>query len=395
MDTHFNTYKHVKMKVALVIATCGNKNRRGNGELSESILNITMDKLCLWALRTQEQNRIVDRIIITIPPTNVAQYDEFYDIESYLLIFKQLGIDISIDTLLLDGTNNHHSYDQWLKATHEFVSDYYIFIEDDYTFNDQNVSLDVDLINTYRNCFPDDIGYLCACWADDATHGPHMSISNGIVSKKTMDYIQDTTNQPAWVTLYEDKRYSQLAFSSLFARHVPVRDMSQNYMPFWDSSRQKLIYYNQHAQQTTIVPIQYRTPRPETDTDVYIYGLSESTYYEYITLIYTIIAKYTNYRCYVVKPFLNNNKTNCIQYLCDTLENVEYVPRESIHIYEIIDIDSIKSIIEDDYIINNARAVVKVTSKWIKQFNKIIIDCNSFDWIHYNLRQPHVSFLTV
>tara|TARA_Y100000034_G_scaffold104648_1_gene131370 strand:- start:24932 stop:25870 length:939 start_codon:yes stop_codon:yes gene_type:complete len=90
--------------------------------------------------------------------------------------------------VVIERENRNQSYGSWAKAYEIFRDkfDYYIFIEDDYLFVQDNFDTTlVDLFQSKPNC-----GYLCSLYTEDmAWIGGHATISNGICSAIALEKV--------------------------------------------------------------------------------------------------------------------------------------------------------------------------------------------------------------
>lgn len=132
------------------------------------------------------------------------------------------------------GENKHHSYDQWLQGMEAFPHNhYFLFMEDDYCINSDELNFDSFLIEKYKKVFPKNIGYLCSLVEGSWQY--HASISNGMISLDTLKSLG-----PHVVHQYYNVKHSntQIAFSMFFLlKNIQIFDMSDEVYPlFWQSS---------------------------------------------------------------------------------------------------------------------------------------------------------------
>lgn len=140
-------------------------------------------------------------------------------------------IDQNDKIKIIDCENKYQSYGQWLKASSLFLNDfdYFIFIEDDYVPGTDN--FDLKLIQIYEEGY-----YLCSKVFYEPR--PHGSISNGILSSKTIEKALTHSNYDVYLSDYgvrnrklvENGVNYQIAFSEYLTHHgILLKDYSDTY----------------------------------------------------------------------------------------------------------------------------------------------------------------------
>jgi hypothetical protein len=203
------------MKINYIIGTWNGVrlNNRLNLSYYENVLKNHIKIL------SNVQNNI-SQITIMRPKSNIK--NSYYDIE--------LNDKIKI----VDCENQYQSYGQWLKALELFSDDfdYHILIEDDYVPGIDN--FDTKLIEIYMEG-----SYLCSMVSPHGCGWSICAISNGIISKKTIENVIKNNNYVQWLDDFA-KKYSrwvfghnnyQIAFSRYFVENnIIINDYSTEYM---------------------------------------------------------------------------------------------------------------------------------------------------------------------
>jgi hypothetical protein len=147
---------------------------------------------------------------------------------------------------ILQGDNTNHSYDQFLQGMLANKSfDFYIMIEDDYYIHPSNINFENDLVENYKQRFPDNIGYLgsLAGWhpLKECQTGKiwQISIPEGMISKETLFALGENILQH----FYNISMYPQLKFNWIFyEKNIRIEDIAFKYKaPFWNSPTQEII----------------------------------------------------------------------------------------------------------------------------------------------------------
>lgn len=234
-------------------------SRIGDGKEDE-VLQKNLESL-LHILREKKQKEIpnlINQITIVCPklPANVQPYKKYYQRDKWEKIFREFS-DVKLVYLEYKGENQDSSYDQWLQGYTNFSNfDYYIFIEDDYVLNTKNVNFDIQLIKLYRKKFSENIGYLCSKAGKGTNPHFHAMISNGIISRKSLDIFDNVLEE---YYNYSKKIHCQVRFSLLFTdKDIQIKDYSDVYeVKFWDSGEKKIFDYSSCTNSMSIfVPVQ-------------------------------------------------------------------------------------------------------------------------------------------
>jgi len=190
------------------------------------------------------------------------EYENYYDIELWKTL---VNICDKIKIIDYEGRNEHFSYDQWLIALLQSTDDYNILIEDDYYIDTDNLHFDLELIQKYKDKFPDNKGYLCSYVGLNPVI--HAAISNGIVSKESVQLLgENVLNEFYSKSIFREHInynimvYPQIVFSVLFTqKEMMIKDTCNEYVTyFWDSPKMKIIDFTESVVCTeqTFVPIQ-------------------------------------------------------------------------------------------------------------------------------------------
>lgn len=183
---------------------------------------------------------------ITIMKPHSGIVNSYYDVE------------LTDKMVLIDCKNRFQSYGQWLEAVILFNDfDYYIFIEDDYVPAINN--FDTKLIGLYK-----EDTYLCSL-ATILGGKMHCAISNGIISKNTINNILIKTNYANWLNNYAGNTWNktnyQVAFSHyLLDNGIELIDYSNHYIVnYFQSDTNKIINYSHEkviSKEEIFTPIQ-------------------------------------------------------------------------------------------------------------------------------------------
>lgn len=243
-----------------IIATfSGQIESRKNREESEKVLAIQLNELKKIFIKKKKQNikNYISQITIIVPECKIPIYKNYYD--TGLTKIE----DIPIVYINYIGDNKDHSYDQWLQGIINNINfEYYLLIEDDYCIDSNNIFFDKELIDIYNNSFELNKGYLSTLvWEKPILHA---AISNGFISKKTVEYMNDLCNLNILNEYYKLSGYPQLKFSQLFNNfNIPHKDLTNNnIILFWDSPSQKIKDFSnddkkREEKNLIFIPIQY------------------------------------------------------------------------------------------------------------------------------------------
>ena len=242
------------VKIGYVIATSCHNN--SNKEISSLVLHHHLCELLKLIQLKYSQNipSYITDIIVMMPNTGTAiQQAVYYEKERWESVFKSLekSMGVTLHFIPYYGNNKHHSYDQWIQGYLMTIFrrlDYYIFIEDDYCLDSSNKWVDKELIHLYKSKFNDNVGYLATLVTTYANkYDIHASISNGIVSVKTLEKIPNILSEFYWRNYNTHGNYiPQIRFSQIFKYHgIPVADYrAEGYtILFWNSCSDSYINY--------------------------------------------------------------------------------------------------------------------------------------------------------
>jgi RimJ/RimL family protein N-acetyltransferase len=168
---------------------------------------------------------------ITIVKPLLGGDNSYYD-------FKELIDEFKCKVVILDRESNQgQSYGQLFYAYEQFKDefDYYIFIEDDYHVNIDN--FDTILKDLYNNKIQD--GYLCSYsgFNDEYPNGG-CSVSNGIISSKTLSKIYSLVNNPSEIINNSNGSFCHKNFTDLLIRcGIYFKDFASEYrVPYFGTN---------------------------------------------------------------------------------------------------------------------------------------------------------------
>lgn len=261
-DDIYNKNNPGNMYISYVIATYAGKNHPSNGDIAEIVLDKQIEFLCklLENKRINKVKNNIMEVVIVCPEIKDKNnlYENFYQFDKWSKMLKEYNVDIV--RLSYVGDNKHHSYDQWIQGylNSNKNTEYILVVEDDYYLDYRNVNLDIDLVKYYKKSFKNNIGYLSTLNFNDPPHGLHAAISNGLISRQTMNSIPDILH-----TFYSERSswLPQVNFSKLFLSYnIPIKDFSDTYnILFWNSYIKKTEDYTKakNALYHVFVPVQY------------------------------------------------------------------------------------------------------------------------------------------
>jgi hypothetical protein len=231
------------MKVSYIIATYAGQNHYSNGELRNIVLCKVFEQLVQLFHIKREQclPNLIHEVIVMVPPvkSDDTPLPYYYMPRTWS---RQLD-EYSVTLKFIDysGQNIHHSYDQWIQGwlSSSPDSQYFIFSEDDYALDVDNPLADIMLVDHYNKSFPNGIGYLCSYASDLYNYGHHAAISNGMISRTTLEQFDDPLNSYYTATLGV---MSQLGFTNLFKQNsIPFCDYNNQYgVLYWSALRHQL-----------------------------------------------------------------------------------------------------------------------------------------------------------
>jgi len=240
-----------------IIATyAGKTSGRLLDKNSEFVLDKQLDVLYNLFLKKKELGieNLIEQITIVYPTTVNDPYPNYYQTEKWQNMFKNIVF------LQYIGQNKHHSYDQYIQAMQKYQEyDYNIIIEDDYCISLDNPYFDLELVQEYKEKFPQNIGYLCTWCPDYPPWAPkHAAISNGMISKATIQSIKNPLEY-----FYTLRDHSQKMFSYLFTDHgIELKDISDKYKIFFYYTGDPVIqdYSSVNSNKLIFMPIQMLYP---------------------------------------------------------------------------------------------------------------------------------------
>ena len=150
----------------------------------------------------------IDQITIMKPQNNIQ--NSYYDVE------------LNDKIKMIDCVNEYQSYGQWLKAIELFLNDfdYFILIEDDYV--PAIDYFDLKLIEMYQEGT-----YLCSM-ADtlNGIFSHHAAISNGIISKKTIENLIHNKNYKKWFDEHSGISFGGKNYQIVFSQFLMENGIS-------------------------------------------------------------------------------------------------------------------------------------------------------------------------
>ncbi len=232
------------------------------GTKFEYSLEIQMQTL--FTLLLQKQTTYLKQITIVCPPVKSKDVykQNYYNWDKWIALFREYLPHIGIIYMDYVGENLHASYDQWIQAIQKFPEfDYYLLVEDDYCIHPTLSNFDSLIIKSYKTLTNgSEIGYACT-YADKVMGHPyHAAISNGIVSKKTIQQFGELDILKEYYTCADEYKIEQVAFSNLFLKYdIPVYSLHNLFKAiFWSSYRKKVECYSPDTIESQFfIPIQY------------------------------------------------------------------------------------------------------------------------------------------
>lgn len=168
---------------------------------------------------------LLKQISIVCPQPREKEQKNYYHKELWLNLFKVVP---HVKLVYIDyiGFNVDHSYDQWIQGYLNYTNyDYNLLMEDDYCIYNKYM-FDEELIQLYKEIFPNNIGYLASKTND--RYFCHASVSNGVISSDTFKIIKNILEQ--YYDLKSKINYPQLRFSQLFHNNsIPIKGISHKY----------------------------------------------------------------------------------------------------------------------------------------------------------------------
>lgn len=294
------------MKINYIIATYSgiSKTREKYDDETSIVLQKHMNILS----HSLKNTTYIKQVTIVVPKVKSSSYPNYYNIDKYVSIIKELNIDVVIlNSNIPFGT----SYSQYFYAYNQFPDfDHYIVMEDDWVPFPSTLNFDKLLLEEYEKINFE--GFLSAWVENVANLSKHSAISVGIISK---DSFKNAFNKiPTTEIKINRATITQFEFSNFFTNN-DYSDSGKKYMiPFWETTMGVIYEYTTHLSPNyLLVPIQLL----QLDKYIYIMGdyrihnkgkpnFDNDLFYKHIYNIFQI--KYTDKN----KKFLNN-LTNLIQ----------------------------------------------------------------------------------
>ena len=236
------------MKINYIIGTHSgvSKSRERNDDETTLVLQKHMKTLC----HSLKYTTYIKQVTIVIPRVKSKFYSNYYDINKYVSIIKELNIDVVI---LNSDIPFGSSYSQYFYAYNQFPDfDHYIVMEDDWVPFPNTLNFDKLLLEEYEKVNFE--GFLSAWVTNMRLHDKHSAISVGIISK---DSFKNAFNKTTAAVLECPISMTQIEFSSFFTNN-DYSDSGKKYMiPFWQTGRGVIYEYATHLSPNyLLVPIQ-------------------------------------------------------------------------------------------------------------------------------------------
>jgi hypothetical protein len=250
----FDPLEKSDVKINYVFAAWAGKRRKGNDQYHRDLTFYVKNHLKSLEVLKHDLSQITLAV-------NASRVEPKY----FTDYISELPDNINGTPLVVIRRHNKgQSYgaysDAFLKYGNNF--DYFIFIEDDYIFVQDN--FDQILLQMYNSA--QDCGFLCSYvskWPNKINGIPHAAISNGMSSTATLKKVIDTFGclpSVADIVKICDADYrvdSQVNFSHGFLKTgTKIYDYLLHYnAPFNDVGHKKL--YGSASQKSLIVPLQF------------------------------------------------------------------------------------------------------------------------------------------
>jgi len=236
------------MKINYIIGTHSgvSKSRERTDNETTLVLQKHMKILC----HSLKYTAHIKQVTIVIPRVESNFYSNYYDINKYVSIIKELNIDVVI---LNSDIPFGSSYSQYLYAYNQFPDfDHYIVMEDDWVPFPNTLNFDKLLLEEYEKVNFE--GFLSAWVTNMRLHDKHSAISVGIISK---DSFKNAFNKTTAAVLECPISMTQIEFSSFFTNN-DYSDSGKKYMiPFWETGAGVIYEYATHLSPNyLLVPIQ-------------------------------------------------------------------------------------------------------------------------------------------
>jgi len=239
------------MKINYIIGTYSgiSKSREKYDDETTLVLQKHMKILC----HSLKYTAHIKQVTLVIPRVKSKFYSNYYDINKYVSIIKELNIDVVI---LNSDIPFGSSYSQYLYAYSQFPDfDHYIVMEDDWVPFPNTLSFDKLLLEEYEKVNFE--GFLSA-WVTAHTDLPlHSAISVGIISKDSFKNAYNNITNNEFNFDFDRSNITQYDFSSFFTNN-DYSDSGKKYMiPFWETIHGVIYEYATHLSPNyLLVPIQ-------------------------------------------------------------------------------------------------------------------------------------------
>lgn len=232
------------MSINYIIATYPAPSQsRPSDQYPEVMLNFHLDELTrLFRVKKRRDIEcLIKYVTIVCPEPAKDPFKNYYQDKKWKTRFQQDYHNVTLQYVDYVGYNIDFPCDHWIQGYQACPdADYHLLIEDGYCVERENPRFDLDLLDLYKEKFPNNIGYL-ATWVPTYLHGlpRHAAISNGLVSKETFEKLGNPLRK-----FYNIRGINlpQVRFSNLFAlNEIPMADFSDRYRIYFWETRSKWI----------------------------------------------------------------------------------------------------------------------------------------------------------
>lgn len=245
------------MNINYIIATFeGKTHTRLLDPNSENVLNINLDIL-YNNISKKTTKSLIKQITIMCPQVQGEKYHKYYNKKKWIPKFQSIGVQLIFEPCV----NRYMSYDQWLLGYQKYPNfDYFILSEDDYCVDKNFSDFDNELVEYYKEKTKDNVGYICSLAWDVHHNVWHAGVSNGIISKETMEKLINPLEKFYALNdnQFGDQR-GQLKFSALFTQNnIKLLDYTDKWrVLFWVSHNQKIVELNEKGNGHIFIPVQH------------------------------------------------------------------------------------------------------------------------------------------
>ena len=210
----------INSTVNYAIATFPGRTMKRDRNFELSCLTVDLQLAILYkifkAKITLNIPNLVKQITIGIHRNGFEEYPNYYKIEKWKNAFSEFP-DLKF-VVKEYPIHKAVSYSQWINIAKDFPSyDYTILCEDDISISPTNINFDLDLVELYKNTFPEGKGYLCS---RKELYPSHASVSTGIISTKSISELTDPLSCV----------HDQISFSSNFEKNgIRIEDMTDHF----------------------------------------------------------------------------------------------------------------------------------------------------------------------